>query len=102
MRYLLLILILGAGTVQADKIHDPTLPKFNAKSSMGTPVLSDDSAEDVQVQGILTRKNHKVAIISGQLYNKGDKVKGYLIADIKNDHVLLLGSGSRKRIYVYE
>tara|TARA_Y100000034_G_C6783929_1_gene350584 strand:- start:251 stop:559 length:309 start_codon:yes stop_codon:yes gene_type:complete len=102
MKYLLLVLVAWTGAVYADKIHDPTLPQFNATSAANAPVEMDISKEEIRLQGVLNRKKHKVAIISGQLYNKGDKVNGYLIADIKNDHVLLLSSGSRKRIYVYE
>lgn len=102
MKYLLLILVAWAGGVHADKIHDPTLPQFKATGASKAPEESDTLNEEIRLQGVLNRKKRKVAIISGQLYNKGDKVNGYLIADIKNDHVLLLSSGSRKRIYVYE
>ena len=104
MKHLVLIfLLLWGNQVIADKIHDPTRPKFLSSSVAPTgPEVAEINAGDIQLQGVLNRKDHKVAIISGQLYNKGDKVNGYLISDIKNDHVLLLSSGTRKRIYVYE
>ena len=97
----------------ADKIHDPTMPKYVVKSEPGntkveiieTPEgLSPQAAsiESIKLQGILKRRGKTVAFISGQMYSVGDKIRGFKIGKINQDHVLLIGSGTQKRLYVYE
>lgn len=105
MRQIVLILIaLCTFSAVADQIYDPTQPK-QVYVAMDQQVVDEVMASPIdmlRLQGILTKKKARVAIISGELYNKGDKVEGYLISEIHKDHVVMTGSGSQKRLYVYE
>ena len=108
---LAIAVILTSPFVLADKIHDPTQPKFVVKevesstdSSTPMTAISQQSfpSGDVRLQGILNKKGRTVAIISGKLYAVGDQISGYKINKINQDNVVLIGSGTQKRLYVYE
>lgn len=84
-------------------VQDPTKP--NPISL--TTVKPMDNGEKIQadplhLQGIMIKKGSKLAIISGQLYSKGDKVDGYQIREIHDHYVVMDGLGTQKRLYVYE
>lgn len=88
----------------AEQVLDPTKPKQLVAASAQTVTDEDaeQQVESIRLQGVLDKKGLKLAIISGELYNKGDKIDGYLIREIHNNYVVLVGSGTQKRLYVYE
>lgn len=91
----------------ADKIHDPTKPKnLNpVMQPVGSAVEvseSNSAMSGMLLQGIMYRKDTKIAIISEQIYAKGDKINGFIISQINNDNVVLVSSGTQKRLYIYE
>ena len=96
-----LLLALGSISVSADKIHDPTLPKINLNVADNNTVQAM-SNEALSLQGIVNKKGAKMAILSGQLHRVGDVVNGFKISQINNNNIVLLKSGSQKRLYVYE
>ena len=103
------VALLFASNVLAHKIHDPTEPKFVLKKTeAGTPISPSAMNkqgfpnDEIQLQGILNKKNRTVAIISGKFYAIGDNISGYKINEINQDNVVLIGSGTQKRLYVYE
>ena len=85
----------------ADKIHDPTLPKINL-NLVDNGAMPATSNENLSLQGIVNKKGTKMAIMSGQLHQLGDVVNGFKISQINNNNIVLLKSGSQKRLYVYE
>jgi len=106
-------LLLASNNIIADEIHDPTLPKLVIKTeedgkpveavqNIGTLNPQVQAMLDVKLQGILKKRNRMVAYISGQMYAVGDKVSGYEVKQINKDNVLLVASGTQKRLYVYE
>lgn len=92
------------GGVFASEIYDPTQPKqiYVATDQLVSELDMAEPVETLRLQGILAKKNTKIAIISGELYNRGDKVDGYKISEIHRDHIVMVGSGTQKRLYVYE
>jgi len=99
---LCLAIFLASTPVMADKIHDPTLPKRVVSADPVVMAESVQMAEALSLQSIVTKRNKRMAIISGQLHQVGDEVGGYQISQINKDHVVLTKSGSLKRLYVYE
>lgn len=108
---LVMVATLVTTSAIADKIHDPTRPKFvikdpEAGADISTPIASIAQPTfptgDVKLQGVLNKKGRTVAIISGKLYAVGDQISGYKINEINQDNVVLIGSGTQKRLYVYE
>lgn len=93
-----------AGYGAEAQILDPTQPKriFVATDQAASVDDLSEPVEAMKLQGLLTRKGSRVAIISGLPYSKGDKINGYRISEIKDDHVVVVGSGIKKRLYVYE
>lgn len=84
----------------ADKIHDPTLPKVNL-----TPAENGTEANEkteLELQGVVNKRGIKMAFISGELVKVGDQVQDFKVSKINNNNVVLLKSGSQKRLYVYE
>lgn len=99
-----LVLVLGllfsSSAVLADKIHDPTLPKVNL-----APVeqsLATEQQDELALQGIVNKRGIQMAFISGELVKVGDSVRDFKVSKINNNNVVLLKSGSQKRLYVYE
>jgi hypothetical protein len=95
------LLLFVAINVNADAIHDPTLPKLSVVPSNNANSSAPKSAGAV-LQGIVKKKNSRMAIISGQLTQIGDEVDGYKVSQINNNNVVLIKAGSQKRLYVYE
>ena len=103
-KYLLILFVLASASTFASGVYDPTQPK---QIYVATDLLAvdEDMVEPVEVlrlQGVLEKRNSKIAIISGELYQRGDKVDGYLISEIHRNHVVMVGSGTQKRLFVYE
>lgn len=102
----LLIIILVSADIMADKIHDPTKPQLRSAVNQVDNKLSDVAVEVLEpvmiLQGIMNRKSARIAIISDQIYAKGDKINGYIIIQVNNDNVELVKSGTKKRLYIYE
>ncbi len=96
------LLCIMTTSVVADKIHDPTMPKFVMNANLASNVSANIQQESLLLQGIVNKKDAKMAIISGQLHKVGDVVQGFKIGQINNNNVVLLKSGSQKRLYVYE
>lgn len=93
-------LFVFSGNVVADKIHDPTLPKVDL-----TPATATDSTStktELELQGVVNKRGIKMAFISGELVKIGDQVQDFKVSKINNNNVVLLKSGSQKRLYVYE
>lgn len=91
------------GSAWADKIHDPTAPKFvisELLAKQSNPQSAD--SEELVLQGVVTKKSRKMAIIANNLYQVGDQVNSYKIKEINKDSVVLTGAGSEQRLYVYE
>lgn len=88
----------------ANQVYDPTQPKqiYVAMEQQVVDELMTSPIDTLRLQGILAKKSSRVAIISGELYNKGDKVEGYLISEIHKDHVVMTGTDTQKLLYVYE
>jgi hypothetical protein len=104
-RFFIVIIVFASAQVLADKIHDPTKPQFKIKKQQqnATNQTEVNVAEPVMtLQGIMKRKSAKIAIISDQIYAKGDMIHGYIIKQINNDNVLLVNSDTQKRLYIYE
>lgn len=102
-QFTLLILMLWSGFVASEQVQDPTKPKQIYIATQQSSVDEDTQQSGVlRLQGVVNKKGHKLAIISGELYNKGDKVDGYQIREIHNNYVVMVGSGTQKRLYVYE
>jgi len=104
--YKLLLILALAGLVavfpaSADKIHDPTMPKIAINMENSVRTVNTEN-EELRLQGIVSKRNMRMAIISGQLHQIGDFVDGFTISQIHKDHVILTKSGSQKRLYVYE
>ncbi|NVK26007.1 MAG: hypothetical protein HWE10_13855 [Gammaproteobacteria bacterium] len=107
----ILIAAAAALNAHAHKIHDPTEPMFIMKETAAgqqtieaTPILEQATMPqaNLKLQGVMKKKDRTVAIISGQLYALGDQISGYKINEINQDNVVLIGSGTQKRLYVYE
>lgn len=103
--YLILPLMMTfSSDLQADKIHDPTAPKFAGRvdesGAFNRTAVAKDSA--LSLQGIVNKKDTRMAIIGGQLFRKGDSINGYVISEVNRTNVVLSKSGSEKRLYVYE
>jgi hypothetical protein len=89
----------------AGKIHDPTEPKLKlGASKASSDALSAVVQPEIELtlQSIMRGKKGNIAIISGTLVNKGDLIKGFLVSQINSDHVVIVNSGTQKRLYVYE
>ena len=104
-KFFLLIITLMSANVVAHKIHDPTKPQIKSAAKN----VSNDVSTTVEVQepvmvlqGIMNRKSARIAIISDQIYAKGDTINGYIISQVNNDNVVLVNSGTQKRLYIYE
>ena len=104
--FFLLIIALGSADLMADKIHDPTKPQLRKIINQEANGLSNEEVEEKEpimiLQGIMNRKSARIAIISGQIYAKGDMINGYIINQVNNDNVVLVNSGTQKRLYIYE
>lgn len=103
-KIILTLITLCSVTGFANQVYDPTQPKqiYVAMEQQVVDELMASPIDMLRLQGILAKKNKRVAIISGELYNKGDKVEGYLISEIRKDHVVIVGADTQKRLYVYE
>ena len=101
--FVMALLALPSLTI-AVEVVDPTQPRHIYVASDEEVVDEDmvDQVDLIRLQGVMVRKGKRTAIISGELYNRGDKVEGYLVREIHKNHVLLVGSGTQKRLYVYE
>ncbi len=86
----------------ADKIHDPTLPKVKVDVGNNASQVSQETKQGAVLQGIVNKRNSRMAIISGQLTKVGDEVDGYRVSQINKNNVVLIKAGSQKRLYVYE
>lgn len=98
------LLLLVANDLHADKIHDPTAPPLSKKSN-GAGIIGNNAegAEpEIILQGIVNKKDTRMAIISGQLHRVGGMIYGYKISQVNKNNVVLTKSGSQKRLYVYE
>lgn len=106
----LLIMVLTLSLqVNADKIHDPTKPQLkpvinppNSLTELFTGQIDEVLMPSMTLQGIMTRRKTKIAIISDQIYAKGDKINGYIISQINHDNVVLVNSETQRRLYIYE
>lgn len=105
-KYFLLIITLFSVDLIADKIHDPTKPQLK---SAAKNFANDIGANKTEVQGpvmilqgIMNKKSARIAIISDQIYAKGDMINGYIISQVNNDNVVLVNSETQKRLYIYE
>lgn len=99
---LTLLTLLFSASLWADKVHDPTLPKIKVVVTQASKPIVEELSADIKLQGVVNSNGSRLAIISGELYAIGDSIKGFKISKINNDNVVLLGSGSQKRLYVYE
>lgn len=102
-RYVILMaltLLFCSGTVLADKIHDPTLPRVNFV--IPGEQTNEQDGEELQLQGVVNKRGIQMAFISGELVKVGDNIQEYKVSKINNNNVVLLKSGSQKRLYVYE
>ena len=92
--------------VIADKIHDPTKPQFKSAAIAAGNNLAGVEVEVQEpvmiLQGIMNRKSARIAIISDQIYAKGDTINGYIISQVNIDNVVLVNSETQKRLYIYE
>lgn len=90
--------------VLSQQVQDPTKPKLVLAATQQTVLDEDAEAKNdmLRLQSVVTKKGRKLAIISGELYNKGDEVNGYQIREIHNNYVVIVASGTQKRLYVYE
>lgn len=99
------VLLTWSSLALSTNVVDPTKPK-NLYIVVDEQVVLEEVAESgqetIRLQGVLNRKGYRVAFIAGELYSKGDEVQGYRIGEIHKDHVVLLSSGTQKRLYVYE
>lgn len=105
MKQILVILsFFWSSLVLANQVYDPTKPKqiYVATEEQVVDEVTAAPVDILRLQGILNKKNYRVAFIAGELYSKGDRVEGYLISQINSDHVVIQGSGTQKRLYVYE
>ena len=98
---LAMLFLFSAIDAKADAIHDPTLPKLSVMPNSGSNSTAQNGASAV-LQGIVKKRNSRMAIISGQLTQVGDEVDGYKVSQINNNNVVLIKAGSQKRLYVYE
>ncbi|MDO6718108.1 hypothetical protein Q4575_01780 [Psychrosphaera sp. 1_MG-2023] len=100
----IIIISIFPNTVFSDTVHDPTAPKiFGNVDSAGTFNRATAAVEEeLTLQGIVNKKDTRMAIISGQLHRVGEMVNGYKISQVNNNNVVLTKSGSQKRLYVYE
>lgn len=103
-RFTLLILAIWSGLTLAQQVQDPTKPKLVFVASQPTATVEEMEEQNglLRLQSVVTKKGNKLAIISGELYNKGDKVNGYQIREIHSNYVVIAASGTQKRLYVYE
>lgn len=104
-KYLLIIIIsIFPNAVFSDTVHDPTAPKiFGNMDSAGTfNRAAVEEVEEMTLQGIVNKKDTRMAIISGQLHRVGEMINGYKISQVNKNNVVLTKSGSQKRLYVYE
>ena len=99
---LALFLLLVVKNTYADAIHDPTLPKVAVTPNNMAAQSEQQATSGSVLQGIVKKKNSRMAIISGQLTQVGDEVDGYKVSQINNNNVVLIKAGSQKRLYVYE
>ena len=106
---LLIVTLLLSWQVNADKIHDPTKPQLKSltsqtmsKTNTITGQVEKVSMPAMTLQGIMDRRDTKIAIISDQIYAKGDKINGYIISQINHDNVVLVNSETQRRLYIYE
>jgi len=103
--FLCIITLLSAG-VMAHTVHDPTKPQLSTVvgQAVNSPVnMEVEAPEPIMIlQGIMNRKSARIAIISDQIYAKGDMINGYIISQVNNDNVVLLNLGIQKRLYIYE
>ena len=98
----LLVLVGTTLPAWADKIHDPTQPKRVVNIDPQSAATRVQTEQELKLQGIVSKRNTRMAIISGQLHQLGEEISGYRISQINKDYVVLTKSGSEKRWYVYE
>lgn len=108
-KLLIVVTMLACNSSFADAIHDPTKPKLKIGTESKNSVEDNSGIElnlmsllPMTLQGVLDRRNVRIAIISDQLYAEGDKINGYIISKINKDNVVLVSSGKQKRLYIYE
>ncbi len=103
-KYIFASLLLGTGfAASADKIHDPTSPKFQVDAvNVATSANSQTTDQVLKLQGIVNRKGSRMAIIDGDLYQVNDEINGFKISLIEQASVVLTKSGAQRRLYVYE
>lgn len=101
---LAVILCFSTKVVTADTIHDPTAPKFAGQIDEAGVFnrITTTVEETLSVQGIVNKKDTRMAIIGGQLVRIGEQVNGYTVKEVNRNNVVLTKSGSEKRLYVYE
>ena len=89
----------AAGTAQAQALADPTRPpdawlavQPAATSTDAAPSTNADSGAHVTVTG----KNHRYAVVDGQVVKPGDQINGARVVAIKANAVTLKQNDSRQ------
>lgn len=100
IRAVAVVAMFMAPSAYADKIHDPTLPKVNLEPVEQS--AESEQTDELSLQGVVNKRGIQMAFISGELVKVGDSVREFKVSKINNNNVVLLKSGSQKRLYVYE
>lgn len=99
MKWLLLICF-GITNVQAETLRDPTQPSSNKpmlESAQDSETLSEMA---LKLTAIIHNKDYKQAIINGRSFAEGQRVLGYKVVLISQNHVELVGSDGKQILYV--
>jgi MSHA biogenesis protein MshK len=100
MKQLLLLLIFGVISVQANTLQDPTKPSPNKLKFNNGQDPSTMLPMALKLTAIINYNQNKQAIINGKSFVQGQQVQGYKVIFISQNHVLLEGSDGQQTLYV--
>ena len=98
LKQLLILFLVGACTVQANTLKDPTQPKSALLGNGQDPNAMAKMA--LKLTAIIDNSKTKHAIINGKSFAQGQQVQGYKIIVISQNHVILDGSNGKQTLYV--
>jgi MSHA biogenesis protein MshK len=98
MKQLLLLFYFCLANAQANTLQDPTKP--SPKKSISSSAREINAPLPLKLTAIINNDQNRQAIINGRSFSQGQKIQGYKVILISQNHVVLDSSNGKHTLFV--
>ncbi len=93
-------ILMFVSSINAQQLVDPTRPKTQSAIAQSENGLGADGFPKVNLSAIFINENNKHAVMNGQSIAEGEQWKGFRVAQVHHDGVILMNKEKKKKEFL--